>query len=172
MLQKLSTLLPLYIVLASIVVIFALVSYFLTKKYNPKHMRFYAFFLDVRMRQILVTACAVLNFVFAAYFAVRITEYGTLVTSLILVTTAISFVSAFSIGVMFLDILSGAIMVVALKLSNLVYTYFMTFQDERNVWWLWILLTALIIAFAAFILFRKIEILTKKNKFVRRNANG
>ena len=172
MLKNLEILWPFLVIFAVLIVIFAVIAYFLTQKYDKKKMRFYSFFLDVRPRVALLAACAILNFAFTIYFAIRIEIYGNLATDLIILTSIISFVSALSFGIMFLDALSVLIAVVALRLSNMIFTYFMTFQDEKMVLWLWILFTLLIVVLAAFILFKKIEILTKKNKFVRRNTNG
>ena len=172
MLKNLEILWPFLVIFAILVIFFAVLAYFLTRKYNKKRMKFYSFFLDVRPRVALLAACAMLNFALTIYFAVRIDVYGNLATDLIVLTSIISFVSALSFGIMFLDALSVLIAIIALRLSNMIFTYFMTFQDEKMVLWLWILFTLLIIVLAAFIFFKKIEILTKKNKFVRRNSNG
>lgn len=143
------------------------VFYLFTKKFNQRYKNFYSSFFNITIREILLKATTLLNFLLILYFVFDISSFSKFGWIILLVTNIYSCILSLNVSVIISNIIYTSISIILLWLLEIVhnYTYFILY-DSYTVF-LKILFMILIIVYAIFISIRREELLLKKYKFRR-----
>ncbi len=149
------------------VVIFLIISLILTKKFRNRFREFYAIFLGISKREILIHATNTLNFLVLLYFLFNVDKFNTFGLYMIILINVISCIGSFNIKIIFLNIIYTFISALLFILLSLVNNYLTNVIFDDKVYILKILFMILILFFVFYITIRKLEILVKSYKIRR-----
>lgn len=168
MIQILTSIYPYFIFLSVFIVVLAIILFLVTRKYKDKRTKFYSLFLNLNARSVILVATTLLNLTFILYLTLCVKYYDDFILYLLIANSVVSIIMSLDIHLVGYDILYTVISVIILKVFSLIYNYLDTIYYNRVIFVLGIVFLLMIIIYAFFITIRKIEIIIKKNKFVRR----
>ena len=168
MIQILTSIYPYFIFLSVFIVVLAIILFLGTRKYKDKRTKFYSLFLNLNARSVILVATTLLNLTFILYLTLCVKYYDDFILYLLIANSVVSIIMSLDIHLVGYDILYTVISVIILKVFSLIYNYLDTIYYNRVIFVLGIVFLLMIIIYAFFITIRKIEIIIKKNKFVRR----
>ena len=167
--NKLLIVLKLYIFFSIIVLFLSLFLYFYTKKYNEKKVKILGLFLDLSKLDCIVLGTNLLHLIISIYCLFNISNYGLLFMAMIIFNALISIVLSFNLHLIIAEVIYTSITLLVLTLLNLVNTYLNKISYDNITYILSIIFMITIGVYLLFISVRKLELVLKKNKYVRRN---
>ena len=159
-----------YVFFSVIVLGVAFFLFFYTKKYKKSKVRLFGLFLDLSKREAILLSTNLLSLLLNVWCAINIANYNTLFLIMILFNALVTILMAFDIHIIISEIIYTGISVVVLKLLSLIDIYLTNVNYNVLTHSLSIIFLLTIIVYSCFISVRKLELLLRKNKFVRRNV--
>ena len=161
-----------YFIFAGIfIIILAIIFFFATKKYNKKRVKFFALFVNLNRKGIILISSFILNFTLVSYFAVKSLYFNNLIIYIIAINVIISCIVSLKPRLIISNIIYSLISVFSLKIINLVYNYLFNIYYDKLTFILSIIFVLMLIVYELFITFRLTEIVLKYNKMeVQKNG--
>ena len=167
--NNLKLVLNLYIFFSIIVVLLAIFLFIYTRKYNNKKLKIFGLFLDLSKLDCIVLGTNLLHLIISLYCVFNISKFGLLFISMIIFNSIIGIILSFNLHFIIAEIIYTFITLVVLVLLNLVNTFLNNISYDKMTYILSLVFMGTIVVYLLFISVRKLEIVLKKNKYVRRN---
>lgn len=167
--SNLKQILNLYIFFSIVVIILALSLFLYTRKYNKKKIRILGLFLDLSKIDCIVLATNVLHLILSIYCVFNIEKFNIMFFTMIAVNAIVSIVLSFNLHLIIAEIIYTSITLFGLILLNLVNTFLNNISYDKMTYILSLIFMGTIVVYLLFTSVRKLELVLKKNKYVRRN---
>lgn len=167
--NNLKMVLSLYIFFSVIVILLSIFLFIYTKKYTKKKVRILGLFLDLSKFDCIVLATNLLHLILSIYCVFNISNFGLLFISMIVVNSVIGIIVSFNFHLIVAEIIYTSITLLVLTLLNLINTFLTKISYDTITHILSITFMITIVVYLLFISVRKLELVLKKNKYVRRN---
>ncbi len=174
MIDKLYLIFSLFVFILTFSIIFFIVGFILTKKFNNKYLGFYSIFFDLNKRESFLLACSLLNYLLIIFFTININYYSINFTYLIIITSIFFALLAFNIQLILSDIFFSLISIVLIWVLNLLNKYLIDINFTNTILILKIILIVMIIIYATFVIITKINMILKirRKKMERKVINN
>ena len=170
MLKNTVVLFNFFVTFVLFIVILSVFAYYSCKKYNEKRVKFYALFLNLTKREILLISSCLINVMLVLFLVMNISVFDSFTQTLLIINTILFVILAFNLRLMFIDIIYTGSMVLVLRLLFLVDSYLANVYFDQLVYSLKVVFMALIVSYCLISNVRKYEIILVSNKFVRRSS--
>ena len=157
--NNLKLILNLYIFFSIIVILLAVFLFIYTKKYTQKKVRILGLFLDLSKIDCIVLATNLLHLIISIYCVFNIDKFNIMFFAMIAFNSIVSIILSFNLHLIFAEIIYTFITLFVLtKINYDKMTYILSF-----------IFMGTIVVYLLFTSVRKLELVLKKNKYVRRN---
>lgn len=167
--NNLKLILNLYGFFSITVILLTIFLFTYTKKYKQTKIRVFGLFLDLSKSDCIVLATNLLHLIISIYCVFNIQNFNLLFGSMIIINSIICIFLSLNIHIIIAEIIYTTITLVVLILLNLVSTYLLKINYDTMTNALSIVFRGTIFVYLLFISIRKLELVLKKNKYVRRN---
>ncbi len=137
-------------------------SVFLTKKYNDKYHNLYSLFLNVSIKNIVLEAIVLANFLIVFYFIFNINSFSNLTIYLIIGVNILCFLLSLNLHIVLVNSIYNLISIGLLWLLNLLNNYLTYIVYEQEIVILKVLFIVMIVLYSLFVVVRETEILINK----------
>ncbi|MBQ4263462.1 MAG: hypothetical protein IJB83_04415 [Bacilli bacterium] len=158
-----------YIFFSIIVLILAISLFIYTKKYKKTKVRILGLFLDLTKKESVLLSTNLLSLLLNIWCCLNIENYNALFLLMIIFNSLITIIISLNIRMILLKIISTSITLLVLKLLSLINTYINNINYNVQTHILNIVFLITIIIYSCFVSIRELELLLKKNIYVRRN---
>jgi hypothetical protein len=159
-----------FIVFVIILIVFAILSFLLTRHYKESRIKFYALFFNSNERHLILFSSCLVNLILTIYLVLNIERFD-IVSIYIIIFNSIAFILlAFNIRLLFIDLLYSASIILILRLLLLVDLYLENVYFDNLIYFLKVIFVILIIFYSLLANLRKYELILTSNKYVRRNS--
>lgn len=153
-----------------VVFLISLILFIYTRKYSQKKIKFLGLFLDLSKTDSIILASTLLNLLLTIYCVCNISEFGILLATMIIVNALATILVCFNLHLIIAEVVYTSITVVILTLLNLVNTFLTEVNYDKMTHILSIVFLCTIVVYTFYVSVRKLELVLKKNRFVRRNV--
>ena len=167
--NNLKLILNLYIFFSIIVVLLAVFLFIYTRKYKQKKVRILGLFLDLSKVDCIVLSTNLLHLILSFYCVFNISDFNIMFFIMIAFNSIVSIILSFNLHLIIAEIIYTFITLLGLTLLNLVNTFLTKINYDTMTYILSLVFMGTIVVYLLFISVRKLEIVLKKNKYVRRN---
>ena len=167
--NNLKLVLNLYIFFSIIVVLLAVFLFIYTRKYKQKKVRILGLFLDLSKVDCIVLSTNLLHLILSVYCVFNISDFNIMFFTMIAFNSIVSIILSFNLHLIIAEIIYTFITLLGLTLLNLVNTFLTKINYDTMTYILSLVFMGTIVVYLLFISVRKLEIVLKKNKYVRRN---
>lgn len=167
--NNLKLILNLYIFFSIIVILLAVFLFIYTKKYIQKKVRILGLFLDLSKIDCIVLATNLLHLIISIYCVFNIDKFNIMFFAMIAFNSIVSIILSFNLHLIFAEIIYTFITLFVLILLNLVNTFLTKINYDKMTYILSLIFMGTIVVYLLFTGVRKLELVLKKNKYVRRN---
>lgn len=167
--NNLKLILNLYIFFSIIVVLLAVFLFIYTRKYKQKKVRILGLFLDLSKVDCIVLSTNLLHLILSVYCVFNISDFNIMFFTMIAFNSIVSIILSFNLHLIIAEIIYTFITLLGLTLLNLVNTFLTKINYDTMTYILSLVFMGTIVVYLLFISVRKLEIVLKKNKYVRRN---
>jgi len=158
-----------FVAFAAVTVLGSLYLFNATRRYKRRREGIYSVFMDMNRREAIIVASSLLSLGLVVYFVAMPDSFSVFGACLIIISELFSLAFCFNFRIILIDVLTAIVSVISLQLIALTKSYVSEVYDDTMVLILIILSTAAVCAFATLMCIRKVEIILKRNKFIRRN---
>lgn len=169
--SNMALVLKFYLFFMIIVLLLAVLLFIYTRKYKKSKVRLLGLFMSLTKRESLLVSTNLLGFLLNVWCAFNINNYNNLFLLMILFNALITMIIACNLHMIGAEIIYTGISVVVLKLLNLINVYLNNVNYNVLTHSLSIIFLFTIVIYSCFIFVRKVELLLKKNKYVRGNVS-
>ena len=167
--NNLKIILNLYIFFSIIVILLAVFLFIYTRKYKQKKVRILGLFLDLSKVDCIVLSTNLLHLILSVYCVFNISDFNIMFFTMIAFNSIVSIILSFNLHLIIAEIIYTFITLLGLTLLNLVNTFLTKINYDTMTYILSLVFMGTIVVYLLFISVRKLEIVLKKNKYVRRN---
>lgn len=167
--NNLKLILNLYIFFSIIVILLAVFLFIYTRKYKQKKVRILGLFLDLSKVDCIVLSTNLLHLILSVYCVFNISDFNIMFFTMIAFNSIVSIILSFNLHLIIAEIIYTFITLLGLILLNLVNTFLTKINYDTMTYILSLVFMGTIVVYLLFISVRKLEIVLKKNKYVRRN---
>lgn len=167
--NNLKLILNLYIFFSIIVILLAVFLFIYTRKYKQKKVRILGLFLDLSKVDCIVLSTNLLHLILSVYCVFNISDFNIMFFTMIAFNSIVSIILSFNLHLIIAEIIYTFITLLGLTLLNLVNTFLTKINYDTMTYILSLVFMGTIVVYLLFISVRKLEIVLKKNKYVRRN---
>ena len=167
--NNLKLILNLYIFFRIIVILLAVFLFIYTRKYKQKKVRILGLFLDLSKVDCIVLSTNLLHLILSVYCVFNISDFNIMFFTMIAFNSIVSIILSFNLHLIIAEIIYTFITLLGLILLNLVNTFLTKINYDTMTYILSLVFMGTIVVYLLFISVRKLEIVLKKNKYVRRN---
>ena len=167
--NNLKLILNIYIFFSIIVVSLSLFLFIYTRKYTQKKIRILGLFLDLSKIDCIILATNLLHLILSIFCIFNIDKFNLLCFVMIVVNSIISIILSFNLYLIIAEIIYTSITLFGLILLNLVNTFLTNINYNKMTHILSLIFMGTIIVYLLFSSIRKLELVLKKNRYVRRN---
>lgn len=167
--NNLKLILNLYIFFSIIVILLAVFLFIYTRKYKQKKVRILGLFLDLSKVDCIVLSTNLLHLILSVYCVFNISDFNIMFFTMIAFNSIVSIILSFNLHLIIAEIIYTFITLFGLILLNLVNTFLTKINYDTMTYILSLVFMGTIVVYLLFISVRKLEIVLKKNKYVRRN---
>lgn len=167
--NNLKSILNLYIFFSIIVILLAVFLFIYTRKYKQKKIRILGLFLDLGKVDCIILATNLLHLILSIYCVFNIRDFNIMFFTMIAFNSIVSIILSFNLHLIIAEIIYTFITLFGLILLNLVNTFLTKINYDTMTYILSLVFMGTIVVYLLFISVRKLEIVLKKNKYVRRN---
>ena len=167
--NNLKLILNLYIFFSIIVILLAVFLFIYTRKYKQKKVRILGLFLDLSKVDCIVLSTNLLHLIISIYCVFNISSFNIMFFTMIAFNSIVSIILSFNLHLIIAEIIYTFITLFGLILLNLVNTFLTKINYDTMTYILSLVFMGTIVVYLLFISVRKLEIVLKKNKYVRRN---
>lgn len=167
--NNLKLILNLYIFFSIIVILLAVFLFIYTRKYKQKKVRILGLFLDLSKVDCIVLSTNLLHLILSVYCVFNISDFNIMFFTMIAFNSIVSIILSFNLHLIIAEIIYTFITLLGLTLLNLVNTFLTKINYDTMTYILSLVFMGTIVVYLLFITVRKLEIVLKKNKYVRRN---
>lgn len=167
--NNLKLILNLYIFFSIIVILLAVFLFIYTRKYKQKKVRILGLFLDLSKVDCIVLSTNLLHLILSVYCVFNISDFNIMFFTMIAFNSIVSIILSFNLHLIVAEIIYTFITLLGLTLLNLVNTFLTKINYDTMTYILSLVFMGTIVVYLLFISVRKLEIVLKKNKYVRRN---
>lgn len=168
--SNMALVLKFYLFFMIVVLVLAIGLFIYTRKYKKSKVRLLGLFMNLTKRESVLLSTNLLGLLLNVWCAFNIVDYNNLFLVMILFNALITVFLSFDVHMMGAEVLYTGISVVVLKLLNLINIYLTNVNYNVLTHSLSIIFLFTIIVYSCFICVRKLELLLKKNKYVRGNV--
>ena len=167
--NNLKQILDLYIFFSIIVILITIFLFIYTKKYKPKKVKILGLFLDLSKIDCIILATNLLHLILSIYCVFNIDKFNMMLFIIIACNSIISIILSFNLHLIIAEVVYTSITLVVLIVLNLVNTFLTNINYDTMTYILSIIFMITIVVYSLFTSVRKLELVLKKNKYVRRN---
>lgn len=168
--SNLRIVLKFYIFFSIVVFLISLIMFIYTRKYSQKKIKFLGLFLDLSKTDSIILSSTLLNLLLTIYCVCNISEFGILLATMFIVNALATILVCFNLHIIIAEVVYTSITVVILTLLNLVNTFLTQVNYDKMTHILSIVFLCAIVVYTFYVSVRKLELVLKKNRFVRRNV--
>ncbi len=170
MLENTVVLYNFFLIFIVFTILFSFFAYFSPKHYKEKRIKFYALFLNLHMREIVLISSSLLNLLLVFFIVMNIEVFDLFTVYLLVINTILFVVISLNPRLIMLDVLYTGSMVLILRLLYLVDAYLNNVYFDKSVYALKAIFMVLILCYCLLSNMRKYELIILSNKYVRRNT--
>jgi len=152
-----------------VVAVIFLMCLIFTHKFKNRYRSFYAIFLGISKKEVLIHVTNLLNFLIMFYFLFNIEYFYTYGLIMIITINIISCIISFNPRIIIIDVIYTVISIILLLLLRLVNNYLVDIVFDSKINLLRIVFMIMIAVYVIFVAFRKMEVTVKTYKGLRRS---
>ena len=153
-----------------ILIVFAIFSFLITRKYNENRIKFYALFFNSNERHLILFSSCYINIILTIYLVLNIEKFDIVSIYIIFFNTIAFVLLAFNFRLFVIDMLYSSSLVFVLRLLLLVELYLQNVYFDKLIFFLKLIFEMLLIFYSMLVNLRKFELVLTSNKYVRRNS--
>ncbi len=169
MIEKTQNIFNFFIFFVVFLIILSIFASFSTKNYKEKRIKFYALFLNMSRREVVLMSSCVLSLLIVFYIILNISKLDNTMMYLLLANCIVFVLLSFNFRMTIVDLLYSSSMVLVLRLLYLVDSYLTNIYFDSTIYWLKVIFMILILLYSFLANLRKYDLVLTSNKYVRRN---
>ena len=170
MTSNLKLVLDFYIFFSIVTLIISVVLFLMTKNFNQRKIKVLGLFLDLSRNDCIILATNLYQLILTIYCVININKFCLLFMAMFIINALVTIILSLKIHIIVAEIIYTSVTVGLITLLNLINTFLTTVNYDKMTHILSIVFLCTIIVYAFFITVRKLELVLKKNRFVRRNV--